>query len=100
MPKFELSGRERMARMMCKELLAHPALPRLELLRLMNLAVSENKRRRGRYQRLLDRGDIEPALELAASRKWLVEKAGGFRLTSDGMAIAKRSRTTRHIRHF
>ena len=93
-PKFDLSGQERMARMVCKELLDRPGLPRLELVRLMSVAVSKNRRRHRKGQRLLEKEDFEPALQLAASRKWLVEGAGVFRWTAEGEAVAKHSRTS------
>jgi hypothetical protein len=62
------------------------------------LAIREQKRRRTRYQRSLNSDDFDPAVELAASRGWLVEESGVFRLKAAGEAVAKRSRTTRHLR--
>lgn len=97
-PKF-LTGTERMARAMCKELLKRRQLTRAELERAMATEAAAQKRGR-KDQSRFEATDFDAALDLAASENWFIEHAGEFRLTAVGEQTAKRTRTGRHLNRF
>ena len=84
-----------MARMLCKALLQKPVLMRSDLLNLMADQIAEDRRRRVKNERTFSMEEFEPALQLAISKRWLVETEGGFRLTREGDDLARRSRAGR-----
>jgi len=95
MSRAYLSGRDRLARTLCKALLQHPVMTRADFLDLMTSQIAEDRRRRIKNERAFSMEEFEPALQLAASQGWLVETEGGFRLTPKGEELARHSRAGR-----
>lgn len=81
--------------MLCKALLKRPALTRADFLDLMSSQIADDRRRRVKGERAFSMEEVEPALQFAVSKGWLVETEGGFRLTREGEDLARHSRAGR-----
>lgn len=94
MPLREIPKGDRMVRLVCKALLERP-LQREEFLARMSRVLAADRRGRRTPSYWLKMADVDPAVELAASKGWVVVSDGNLRLTTGGENVARHSRVGR-----